>query len=98
MSEELIALVWHNAQRRVRDLVPLSYNPRILTDEGRARLQASLAKFNLVEVPAINTDDVVVAGHQRLAMLLDAGRAMNSSTCGCPIVSSRKTSSTSTTS
>ena len=74
MSEELIPLKWHNAQRRVRDLVPLSYNPRILTDEGRARLQASLAKFNLVEIPAINTDDVVVAGHQRLAMLLDAGR------------------------
>ena len=74
MSEELLPLEWHNAKRRVRDLVPLSYNPRILTDEGRARLQASLAKFNLVEIPAINTDDVVVAGHQRLAMLLDAGR------------------------
>jgi DNA modification methylase len=74
VSEELIPLSWHNAQRRVRDLVPLSYNPRILTDEGRARLQASLAKFNLVEIPAINTDDVVVAGHQRLAMLIDAGR------------------------
>ncbi|MDO7853159.1 DNA modification methylase [Hymenobacter convexus] len=74
MSDELIPLQWHNAQRRVRDLVPLSYNPRTLTDEGRERLQASLAKFNLVEIPAINTDDVVVAGHQRLAMLIDAGR------------------------
>jgi len=66
--------VWHTTQRRVRDLVPLSYNPRILTDEGRARLAHSLAKFNLVEIPAINLDNVVLAGHQRLAMLLDAGR------------------------
>lgn len=74
MSEELLPLVWHTTQRRVRDLVPLSYNPRILTDEGRARLAHSLAKFNLVEIPAINLDNVVLAGHQRLAMLLDAGR------------------------
>ncbi|MDJ0367293.1 DNA modification methylase [Hymenobacter sp. H14-R3] len=74
MSEDLLPLAWHTTQRRVRDLVPLSYNPRILTPEGRARLVHSLAKFNLVEIPAINLDNVVVAGHQRLAMLLDAGR------------------------
>lgn len=74
MPEELLPLVWHTTQRRVRDLVPLSYNPRILTEEGRARLLHSLQKFNLVEIPAINLDDVVLAGHQRLAILLDVGR------------------------
>lgn len=67
-------LVWHTTQRRVCDLVPLSYNPRILTAEGRARLLHSLHKFNLVEIPAINLDNVVLAGHQRLAILLDVGR------------------------
>jgi site-specific DNA-methyltransferase (adenine-specific) len=74
MSETLLPLEWHTTQRRVRDLVPLSYNPRILTDEGRVRLLHSLKKFNLVEIPAINLDDVVLAGHQRLAMLIDLGR------------------------
>lgn len=74
MSEKLLPLVWHTTQRRVRDLVPLSYNPRILTEEGRARLLHSIQKFNLVEIPAINLDDVVLAGHQRLAILLDVGR------------------------
>lgn len=74
MAEALQPLKWHTAQRRVRELVPLSYNPRILTDEGRTRLLHSLRKFNLVEIPAINLDDVVLAGHQRLAMLLDLGR------------------------
>ena len=74
MTENILPLEWHTTQRRVRDLVPLSYNPRILTDEGRERLLHSLRKFNLVEIPAINLDDVVLAGHQRLAMLLDLGR------------------------
>ncbi|MGI4833292.1 MAG: DNA modification methylase [Janthinobacterium lividum] len=74
MAEALLPLEWHTTQRRVRDLVPLAYNPRILTDEGRERLLRSLRKFNLVEIPAINLDDVVLAGHQRLAMLIDLGR------------------------
>ena len=74
MSDDLLPLEWHTTQRRVRDLVPLSYNPRILTDEGRVRLLTSLKKFNLVEIPAINLDNVVLAGHQRLAMLIDLGR------------------------
>lgn len=74
MSEPLLPLEWHTTQRRVRELVPLSYNPRTLTDEGRVRLLHSLKKFNLVEIPAINLDNVVLAGHQRLAMLIDLGR------------------------
>jgi len=74
VSDDLLPLEWHTTQRRVRDLVPLSYNPRILTDEGRVRLLTSLKKFNLVEIPAINLDNVVLAGHQRLAMLIDLGR------------------------
>jgi len=74
MSETLLRLEWHTTQRRVRDLIPLNYNPRILTAEGRARLVHSLDKFNLVEIPAINLDNVVLAGHQRLAILLDVGR------------------------
>jgi len=74
MSEPLLPLEWHTTQRRVRDLVPLSYNPNILTDEGRVRLLHSLIKFNLVEIPAINLDDVVLAGDKRLAMLIDLGR------------------------
>ncbi|WP_400194057.1 DNA modification methylase [Hymenobacter sp. B81] len=74
MTEELIPLKWSTQQRRVRDLVPLSYNPRTLTDEGRERLTRSILKFNLAEIPAINLDNVVLAGHQRLAVLLDLGR------------------------
>ena len=72
--EEVAPLFWTTVQRRVRDLVPLDYNPRILTEEGRARLLRSILKFNLAEIPAINTNDVVLAGHQRLRILLDLDR------------------------
>lgn len=58
----------------MRELVPLSYNPRTLTEEGRERLTRSILKFNLAEIPAINLDNVVLAGHQRLAVLVDLGR------------------------
>lgn len=67
-------LKWHFEQRRVRDLVPLSYNPRILTEEGRVRLRRSLEKFNLAETPAINADNTIIAGHQRVAVLIELGR------------------------
>ncbi|PJJ59435.1 DNA modification methylase [Hymenobacter chitinivorans] len=74
MSEQLIPLKWSTQERRVRDLVPMDYNPRILTEEGRQRLTNSILKFNLAEIPAINADNLVLAGHQRLAVLVDLGR------------------------
>lgn len=74
MADELEPLSWKTVPARVRDLVPLDYNPRTLTEEGRARLTRSILKFNLAEIPAVNRDNVVLAGHQRLAVLLDLGR------------------------
>lgn len=75
MSETLLApLEWHNEKRIVKDLVPYEYNPRIITEEKLERLKASLEKFNLAEVPAINTDNVIIAGHQRIKVLMALGR------------------------
>jgi DNA modification methylase len=74
-STLLAPLEWHNDRRKVKDLVPYEFNPRILTDDKKERLKRSLEKFNLAEVPAVNTDNVIVAGHQRvkILMLLDRG-------------------------
>ncbi|MGI4763402.1 MAG: DNA modification methylase [Janthinobacterium lividum] len=71
---EPVKLEWHNARRRVRELVPYEFNPRRLEADGHARLLASLTKFNLAEVPAVNLDNIVLAGHQRLRILLELGR------------------------
>jgi DNA modification methylase len=71
MSEKLLApLEWHNETRKVKDLVPYEFNPRILTEEKKQKLINSIEKFNLAEVPAINTDNKIIAGHQRIKVLM----------------------------
>lgn len=67
-------LVWHNEKRKVKDLVPYGKNPRRLTDDEAARLKTSLRKFNLVEIPAIDIDNKIIAGHQRMKIMHLLGR------------------------
>jgi DNA modification methylase len=67
-------LHWRTEKRRVEALLPWSGNPRKLTDEQAEQLKRSLEKFNLVEIPAIDTDNRLIAGHQRVKILLALGR------------------------
>lgn len=71
---KLEPLVWHTETRRVQDLVPWDGNPRSLSDEQAEQLKKSLKKFNLVELLAIDTDNRLIAGHQRAKMLILLGR------------------------
>lgn len=72
MSQELI---WHTEQRKVNHLLPYSKNPRKISEKQMADLKKSLKKFNLVEIPAVDTDGKIIAGHQRVRalQLLDRG-------------------------
>lgn len=75
MNEILLSpLEWRTEKRRVKDLIPYEYNPRILTEAKKQKLRESLEKFNLAEIPAINTDDIIIAGHQRIIVLMEIGR------------------------
>lgn len=74
MSEILAPIEWKTEQRKVKDLVPYNYNPRKITPERLEKLKTSLDKFNLAEIPAVNTDNVIVAGHQRVKVLMELGR------------------------
>ncbi len=67
-------LTWHTESRLVDDLIPYEKNPRTFSDKQRRDLEASITKFNLVEIPAINTDNTVVAGHARLKIMQALGR------------------------
>ena len=67
-------LQWHTAQRRINDLLPHPKNPRTLDDQQRDALIKSLKKFGLAEIPAINTDNRILAGHQRIKVLQLLGR------------------------
>ncbi len=67
-------LRWHTEQRRVGDLVPYDKNPRRLTEEQTKHLRESLERFDLAEIPAIDIDNRIVAGHQRVHVLKLLGR------------------------
>ncbi len=67
-------LKWHNEKRRVKDLIPYKKNPRRISPEQVENLKKSLKKFNLVEIPVIDIDNRLIAGHQRLMVLQLLGR------------------------
>lgn len=67
-------IVFHTEQRKVCDLIPYEKNPRFLTPEQEIQLTESLTKFSLAEIPVINTDNKLIAGHQRVKILLKLGR------------------------
>lgn len=74
MSNKKTDLVWHTESRKVDDLVPYEKNPRQMSEKQVADLKKSLEKFNLVEIPAVDADNRIVAGHQRLKILQLLGR------------------------
>lgn len=67
-------LSWTTVQKRVDDLIPQEINPRKITDKQLSDLKHSLKKFNLVEIPAVDSDGTILAGHQRIKALQLLGR------------------------
>jgi DNA modification methylase len=68
-------LKWHTETRRVNDLIPLNYNPRTRNESKQKKLQDSISKFNLVDIPVINLDNHIIAGQRRWEVYMDTGRA-----------------------
>jgi DNA modification methylase len=68
-------LKWLTVSKRVNDLIPQKINPRIITNKQMSDIKKSLQKYNLVEIPAIDIDGKILAGHQRIKalQLLDRG-------------------------
>ncbi len=64
-----MSLEWKTEKRKVDELIPFSDNPRRLSPKDKTQLIKSFKKFNLVEIPAINTDNKIIAGHQRLKIM-----------------------------
>jgi len=55
--------------RRIGDLVDYEANPRKLSAKAYRDLKRSLSHFSLAEIPVINTDNTILAGHQRIRIL-----------------------------
>jgi len=67
-------LEWRTEKRAIKNLKSYNSNPRKITDEQMQQLKKSIEKFNFVELPAINVDGTIVAGHQRIQALRILGR------------------------
>jgi len=67
-------LSWTTTTRKILDLIPHPTNPRQMTTKQVEDLTASIAKFNLAEIPAINANNTILAGHQRLKIMALLGR------------------------
>lgn len=67
-------LSWNTEKRIASDLIPYDKNPRTISASQKDALKKSLKKFGLVEIPVIDTDNKLVAGHQRLMALKLLGR------------------------
>jgi len=65
--------VWHTEARVINTLTPHKDTPRKITKEQTERLKKSLEEFSLVEIPAIDYDGTILAGHQRIKVLKDTG-------------------------
>lgn len=77
-------LEWKTIQKTVDELVPQKINPRMITDKQMSDLTRSLKKFNLVEIPAIDFDGKILAGHQRIKSLKILGRGDELIDCRVP--------------
>ncbi len=62
---------WKLEQRKLEELLPYEFNPRNITEKGRAELKRSIDKFGLAEPIIINLDNVIIGGHARYFVLLE---------------------------
>jgi len=62
-------ITWHNEKRAIRDLIPYVSNPRQITDRQAKDLKSSLERFGIADPIIINTDNIIIGGHQRKKIL-----------------------------
>ncbi|MFZ2152274.1 MAG: DNA modification methylase [Minisyncoccia bacterium] len=66
-------ITWQTEKRKISELTPFKENPRFMTEQQAKDLKESIEKFGLVEIPVVNTDNMILAGHQRIQTLKDIG-------------------------
>lgn len=72
MKNEL-RIEWHYETRKIDDLKPYHKNPRRINKDQLEHLKKNLSKFGLIDKPFINTDNIIIGGHQRLRILKRMG-------------------------
>lgn len=61
---------WLTEQRALGVLVPYGQNPRTLSRSAAKRLKQSIKSTGYVEIIVVDTENIIIAGHQRYQILL----------------------------
>lgn len=73
MSKQII---WGTEKRKVSELIPAGYNPRVIGEKEKADLMASVVEFGKVIPVVINSgkrNNRLIGGHQRVQIYADLG-------------------------
>ena len=73
LTSEKQPIIWRTEKRKVSELKPFPGNPRKFTEKEWKNLENSLDRFNLADPIIINTDNTVIGGNFRLAILKKKG-------------------------
>lgn len=83
-KKHMTKLIWRTEKRTVKDLLPFKHNPRKMSEKQLSDLTKSLKKFDLVEIPVVDVDGRIIAGHQRMAVMQLLGRGDEIIDCRVP--------------
>ena len=72
--QEVSTLYWETKKVKVKDLIQFDINPRKISETMKQKLSDSLYRFNLVDIPVVNTDMKIIGGNQRVIALMLANR------------------------
>ena len=71
---ELEFIEWHLEKRKLKDLKPHPRNPRKLSKHDGENLQKSIIEDGLIDKPAIDLNNQIIGGHQRISILKKLGQ------------------------
>ncbi len=60
---------WTLQEVLIKDLMKHPKNPRQINKDQVERLSQNMDKFGLIDKPIINRDNIIIGGHQRIAIL-----------------------------
>jgi ParB-like chromosome segregation protein Spo0J len=65
--------VWNQETRKIKDLIPYSRNPRIISAERLEKLKERITSQGFRNPVCLDRDNTILAGHQRIKALIDLG-------------------------
>ncbi len=81
MQEKTDKIEWHTEDIEIRKLNPFPKNPRQIHKDRLRGLKNLIDKYNIIDLPVINTDMTIIGGHQRIKIL----KSMKAKTIECRV-------------